>query len=303
MSSLVPEPESRAPLVLRGAELTALTEHFNYWAFLGVLVFLAPSAAAALVLLPLRKSADPVGWGTPTVWLAAGIVLVVPVAVRFAPALYRRLRRWPPLELVPVAMATALIAYPLRSELWWPACALLMLVATVAPLGRALAYALLVLILNLVAHLIAGDLRETPAISIIGLWIGFIFWTSVASVFTDRFARYLLNLNRVRRAQPRQPPLRVASWTDPEPPPRDAAPVAAPAPRAPTGQLARLTARQLEVVLLLADGLRYRDIAECLSISIRQVQRHVAEAVARAGVSNANELTALAVRDGLAPEP
>lgn len=66
---------------------------------------------------------------------------------------------------------------------------------------------------------------------------------------------------------------------------------------------ARLSARQSQVVVLLADGLRYRDIAACLSISERQVQRHVGEAVARLGVRNAYELTALAVSEGIVPGP
>jgi DNA-binding CsgD family transcriptional regulator len=64
-----------------------------------------------------------------------------------------------------------------------------------------------------------------------------------------------------------------------------------------------LTARQLQVVALLADGLRYREAAACMSISPRQVQRHVANAVARTGLRNANELVAVAVSEGLVPEP
>ena len=69
------------------------------------------------------------------------------------------------------------------------------------------------------------------------------------------------------------------------------------------GRLGRLTARQLQVLALLADGLRYREVAACLSISDGQVQRHVARAVARVGVSNAAELVAVAVSEGLVPPP
>jgi DNA-binding CsgD family transcriptional regulator len=72
--------------------------------------------------------------------------------------------------------------------------------------------------------------------------------------------------------------------------------------RANRANLDRLTARQLQVVALLADGLRYRDVAACLSITEGQVQRHVARAVERLDVHTANELVAVAVAEGLVPD-
>ena len=56
-----------------------------------------------------------------------------------------------------------------------------------------------------------------------------------------------------------------------------------------------LTARQCEVLALLAAGLRYAEVADRLSISARQVQRHAAQAVDRAGVANVCQLVATAV--------
>lgn len=53
-----------------------------------------------------------------------------------------------------------------------------------------------------------------------------------------------------------------------------------------------LTGVQLEIVELLADGLRYRDVATRLSISERQVQRYVQAAIKRLGVRNSVELVA-----------
>jgi DNA-binding CsgD family transcriptional regulator len=47
--------------------------------------------------------------------------------------------------------------------------------------------------------------------------------------------------------------------------------------------------------------MRYADVGTCLSISERPVTRHVANALARAGVRTANELVAAAVAEGLAP--
>lgn len=56
-----------------------------------------------------------------------------------------------------------------------------------------------------------------------------------------------------------------------------------------------LTPRQLEVVALLAHGLRYSEIANELSISCRQVQRLTMQAVKRAGAATVCEVVALAI--------
>jgi DNA-binding CsgD family transcriptional regulator len=61
------------------------------------------------------------------------------------------------------------------------------------------------------------------------------------------------------------------------------------------GSIRRLTVRQLEVVALLAEGLRYGEVATQLSMSARQVQRHAVQAVERAGAVNVCHLVALAV--------
>jgi DNA-binding CsgD family transcriptional regulator len=227
-------------------------------------------------------------------------VVASSVGTRFALELYRLLRRYPALQLVPVVIAAALLAYPLRSELWWPACALLMLVALVTSLSRTWSFCLAVLLVNLAAHVVAGDLDTTPAVSIVGLWVGFGFWATLSAVFTDRIASYLMRLDVVRT--PPSQPARTRSDA-PSEPVADAEVVrtrALPVPAAPRDDpLQQLTARQLEVIALLADGRKYADVAACMAISARQVQRHVAEAVRRLGVNNANELVAVAVAGGL----
>jgi DNA-binding CsgD family transcriptional regulator len=60
-----------------------------------------------------------------------------------------------------------------------------------------------------------------------------------------------------------------------------------------------LTTRQLQVVALLAEGHRHRDIAARLSISERQVQRHIRNAVGRLGIASTEELVASAVSEGM----
>jgi non-specific serine/threonine protein kinase len=77
--------------------------------------------------------------------------------------------------------------------------------------------------------------------------------------------------------------------------------LAAPAPaRQPTAPLATLTPRELDVLRLLVAGRPDREIAEALRISPRTVQTHVASLFAKFGVNSRVELTASAVRRGLA---
>jgi len=289
------ELHDRASAAATGAERVALAEHFYWRAFAGALAFVGLSGAAAIAILPLRNSAADVPLSTPTVVVTALLVLITPAAVAGARQLYRLLRRRPVLELVPVALAAALLAYPLRSELWWPACALVMLVAIPAPLGRTWAYCVAVLVTNLLAHVVHGDLPETPAVAILGLWIGFGFWATLTALLIDRIGSHLLRRALVFEGPEPEP----AVGGDPDETVTEAQVVetrALPAPR-----LQRLTGRQLEVVALLAQGLRYDAVAASLSISRRQVQRHVREAVQRLEVANANELVAVAIAEGLVP--
>jgi DNA-binding CsgD family transcriptional regulator len=326
-------------LVRCGAELAEFSERFYRGIFLGMTGFVGLAALIALVLLPLRASSN----GPPVSGVILGSVIVVatPLAVSRTERLYRALRRRLAVEIGVVLYAAALVAavFPLRSQLWWPSCTLLMLVAVVAPIRRVLVYCVTVLAINLLAHVLSGDIAHTPAVSIIGLWIGYIFWSVTVAAVTDQLAAHLMQLES--RDVPRQTNARpVVSWSTDRPTrvgggrsddttsPADGeagpqarpteplsegtaaiaddahderttlAPAVGPAGR---GLLQRLTARQLQVLALLADGLRYRDVAACLSISDGQVQRHVARAVDRLGVSNATELVAVAIREGLVP--
>jgi DNA-binding CsgD family transcriptional regulator len=314
---------SRTVGVRSGAELVALSERFYDRIFVGALSFVALSTLTALAFLPLRSSAKAGRPPSSTVAAALIVLLLAGLAIWRAHDVYRLLRRRPQLEIVPVLIAAALlsVASPLRNELWWSACAILMALALLMSLRRALASCLIVLIANVTAHLVAGDLPHTSTVGIVGLWIGLPFWTAMAAIVPDRMASHILRLN-VARDPPRPPPQRVTAWTTTAPtkPPAPADEVStasgdvprsagdddreeatSPAPVASADQISRLTSRQLQVVALLADGYRYRDIAACLSISAGQVHRHVTNAVARLGVRSVNELVAVGVAEGLVP--
>lgn len=307
--------EPRHADLVRGAALVALSERFSQGVFVGALCFVGIATLTAAAFLPLRDSA--VNGQPPLSAVIASVTVIafVGFALRYVGAVYRMLRVHPRLELLPVLLSALLlsVASPLRNELWWPACAILMLLATQAPARRALAYCLLVLLANLAAHVLSGSIDEISTVGIVGLWIGLPFWTAMAAIIPERLESFILRLNTTR-AIPPAPPRRVHAWTTEGPThersPRDdvgahAAQLAvrsdvAGSPGA-TGVTTRLTARQLEVVVLLADGLRYRDVAQCLSISPGQVHRHVANAVTRASVHSINELVAIAVAEGVLP--
>src|SRR4051812_42464883 len=60
-----------------------------------------------------------------------------------------------------------------------------------------------------------------------------------------------------------------------------------------------LTARELDVLRLLAQGKSDREIAEALFIGARTVETHVSNLIAKLGVHNRTEAAALATREGL----
>lgn len=288
----------RADLVRCGAEAVAVSERFYNRVFVTAIAFVGLTALVSLVLLPTRGL--PPGAPVAAASALTGLIVVLaPLALWRVRALYRALRRHPRLQLVLVLVAAVLVAHPTMSgELWWPSCAILTALAIVTSLRRTLAYSLLVLGANLAGHVVAGDLHETPAVAVIGLWIGYPLWVGTIALVTDRLVTEVLRTLAARAAHTdRAPPRRVRTWT--ESPARTAASerdrVAVGARESSTG---RLTARQIQVVALLADGMRYRQIADCLSISVRQVERHVADGIARAGVRNATQLVAVAVSDG-----
>jgi DNA-binding NarL/FixJ family response regulator len=60
-----------------------------------------------------------------------------------------------------------------------------------------------------------------------------------------------------------------------------------------------LTPREEEVVKLIAEGSSSREIADLLTISLKTVERHRANVLAKLGMRDRVELTRYAIRAGL----
>jgi non-specific serine/threonine protein kinase len=83
-------------------------------------------------------------------------------------------------------------------------------------------------------------------------------------------------------------------------PPSDASDQMKATPTRPTGSLAGLSPREIDVLRLLARGHTNDEIAELLVLSLRTVERHVTHVYEKIGVRNRAEATAFALRHGLA---
>jgi DNA-binding NarL/FixJ family response regulator len=69
--------------------------------------------------------------------------------------------------------------------------------------------------------------------------------------------------------------------------------------RAPRTGLGALTAREREVLILVAEGKSNRDIAEHLVISERTARTHVSHLLAKMGLTSRTQAALLAVKEGL----
>lgn len=67
------------------------------------------------------------------------------------------------------------------------------------------------------------------------------------------------------------------------------------------GPLYKLTDRQVEVLKLVAEGLRTRDIAKRLKLSVKTVESHRGEIMKRLGIHDVVSLVRYAIRVGLIP--
>ena len=73
-------------------------------------------------------------------------------------------------------------------------------------------------------------------------------------------------------------------------------------PRGPTAPPDRLTDREVEVLRLVTDGLRNKEIGAALGISENTVKFHLRNILEKLHAESRTELAARAVREGLVPD-
>jgi DNA-binding CsgD family transcriptional regulator len=299
-------------LIRRGADLVVLAEELYLRLFILALAFVlvsgvlsiwfgVGSAAPLSVTLPFSLAVG--------VFAVAGLLRPRPV---YGWLRYSRARQLAPAIL----SALAMVPTGPDSPLWWPALALVILVTAISSLRLSL----LAAGLNAAGY-VAGTIVGGGAIirggqaGILAGAVGFIAYTLVGSFVCEAFARFVLGFAHLEQVTTGEPQ-RVSSIVLDDPPaPRDAhgggpeagdevqrrpaawsrPTVTAPAAGSP------LTPRQLEVALLIRDGLNQSEAAASLGISRRQVERLLAEARERAGALTTSHLVAMLVNAGLAP--
>ena len=295
------DPRAGAQLVRRGADLVVLAEQ----AYLRLFTVCAAGVAlGSLVSLWIGARHTSQGQEPVTIALAAaGVIGSAVVCVR-RERLYLWLRggRWR--RFVPVALAYSLVVIngP-NSPSDWIALPCLMSVAALEPTRwQTPAVGVLGALAYVAGNLVWGAAPLGGyAMSAAGRLIAPV---AAARVTTEVFGLFMLRLHRAEQvhARRRGVPLKVRAISDAQPgtPPPE---VSTPAPRRRRTAADRLTARQLEVAVLLADGLSHAEIAACLGISVRQVDRLVAEGRERAGAATSAELVALLIAGLLVPRP
>lgn len=231
-----------------------------------------------------------------TAVLALGIALLASLALRVPARSYRLIRRRPVLSLTPALLALGALAADgvLYSPLSYPATVCIALPAFVCGRRWALAAATLISVGAIsAATLLTGS---SALSSVVPGAAGYFGWALVLSGLAERFARLTMQMPRAvtcpataARLAPPAPDVDDPPEAD-QPPSSPATTEGAPGPRPEAG----LTARQIQVVALLADGLRAQDIAACLGVSTSTVYRHIDRAKTRAGVASRSELVAVA---------
>jgi DNA-binding CsgD family transcriptional regulator len=189
--------------------------------------------------------------------------------------------------------------------MWYPSVGVLTVVAVAAGPRAGLVAAGVVAAGYLVGvELHGGSVFSSGDSRPVTEFLGLPLWTATAGGLVEWLARFILRLNRSQR---HTAPVQDDSETA-RPPRTDAGGKAkhsdalAVAAEHPAAHIPDLTARQLEVVLLLRDGLHYDEVAAVLGISVRQVQKHTAAARERLHARTTGEVVARVVAAGLVPE-
>jgi DNA-binding CsgD family transcriptional regulator len=301
-------------LVVRsGAEAADLTEAL-YVGLLAVALWGMQVVCAMSVVIAFVRT-DHANFARTTM-LAVVLSLLSALALRSRVRYYRAMRRWPLLSLSPpaVSLVALVIDGVSHSPMSYPASVGIAMTAFVHGRRWALVAATLVSVGAIAAAMLNAGLG---ALNSVGQGAaGYFVWALVCAGLAESFVLLILRLPQPDPSpSPPSEPVRVPNLGgDPGRAPADPPAAQGPSPpgprSGPPSPPARdpalqgpghLTARQLQVVALLADGMRAEEVAAALSITTSAVYRHVERAKERTGVRTRGELVAIAVRETIVP--
>lgn len=298
---LVPPLEPPRGIVFqRPAELVDVSERIYRQVFavgLWVAAGLSAFAAAASLLQPDAGSRFR-GFAVCAVFAAACVVS----AVRPAP-IYRALRHRPWLLLGPgVVLGLGSWFVGVRNfQLFMPLIVIVGVPGIATPRRVVIAAAVVAGIGLGVPHVVDGDGNLGGPIAVIVPPL--LFWLIV-----DRIAGFALRLHQSlalsneQQARATADPGRHESPTEPtDVVDHEDGLAELPEPEEIVVAGVKLTARQLQVVMLVCEGLRHDEIARCLEIGVPMVRRHLEKARKRVGVGSTPELVAWAFAVELVP--
>jgi DNA-binding CsgD family transcriptional regulator len=287
-------------LIRSGAELVHLAEMLYLRLFRLVMLLTAIGALLSLWFGGLEAGKAPAA--ATAVFAGIGVSCA---AIGFARTreVYCWLRYNRVHQVAPAALAIAAVAFNgADSPSWWVALPMLWVIADVGSMALAVSAG----VMSAAAYISATVAGGTPLIhhgdaGILGAAVALPINAAIGAVAAEQFARFVLALGRLQAQEHTPtPPRRVTIPVDPPAP--QGRPLASTV-REPPEPATRLTARQLEALLLARDGLLQAEIASCLGISSRQVERLMHAARKRVGATTTSELIALLVSGRLVPAP
>lgn len=277
------------------SRVVSLVEFVRLWIFRRGLALLVLATLLSTLLLPYRQAVA--GSALTRALIIAGAVAgAASFMLAYSRASYELLSRSRLAQGALVLLAAALISVvlPLRSQLWVPACGALCLLSLFVPL-RSIALAdLLVLLANLAAHAIVGDLGDVRPVTVIGLWVGIPFWTILISVANERVVDHIFGLCLAQRP-PSARSFRVSAWVARS---LDVLPARSlSTERSVRGVAHRLRSKQKEAMLLLLGGFHNYESAPRLSVETGEVSRLISRAVKSAGADGKEQLSQMLAYD------
>lgn len=247
--------------------------------------------------------------GPATSLFVGGAVLLGVAGCADPGEVYLLLRSRRSLQVAPAAFAAvAVLVDGPDSPCWWIALPLLWIVAAVSSAWLAVGAAAVTGIAFLAGTMLGGQaLLGSQDSGVLPTAVGLPAYTLLGRVLVDGFVGLVLGRHQliVADQQRMHNPLRVPNLAGSAKAGSAHGSSPPPARRA-SRSGSRLTPRQLEVTLLVRDGLRQTEIAACLGVSVRQVERLLRAARERVGARTTSELAAMLASgalEGSSPPP